>query len=115
MPQRLQQRRRIGEERVDDLGDEVVAAELPQAVERRRVELCAVLARARPGHPERLHTLQGLRELVRTDRLGDVVVHPGSEAGFAILGQRVRGHRDDPGAGRRPPPWRRISACSISV
>ena len=35
---------------------------------------------------------------LRGDRLGEVVVHPGGEAALAIVLQRVRGHRHDPGA-----------------
>ena len=44
---------------------------------------------------ERLRALQRRGELLGADRLRDVVVHAGREARLAILGQRVRRHRDD--------------------
>ena len=42
---------------------------------------------------------QRLGELLRADRLGEVVVHPGGEARLAVLDHGVRRHRDDAGAG----------------
>ena len=50
-----------------------------------------------------MRTAERLRELVGTDGLGDVVVHSGREARFAILGQRVRRHGDDAGPLLRRP------------
>ncbi len=67
---------------------------------------------AEPASPFRewARALQRLRELLRTDRLRDVVVHPGREAGLAVLGHRVRRHRDDARAGLRPASARRSAA-----
>ena len=62
---------------------------------------------------ERLHALQRGCELLGADRLRDVVVHPGGEARLAVLGHRVRRHRDDaaggspPASARRSGAWRR--------
>ena len=43
------------------------------------------------------------RQLVCANWLGQVVVHPGREARFAILRPHVRGHGDDAGADPRRP------------
>ena len=92
------------EERVDHLRQELLPAELSQALERARVEAGAGALRARcAGAFERTRAAQRLRQLVRTDRLGDVVIHPGGEAGLAVLGHRVRRHRDDARASLRRP------------
>ena len=59
--------------------------------------------------------LQGRIQPVGVDGLGNVIVHPGSEAAFAVTGHDVGRHRQDrgvlpdafplaqqPGGGRRP-------------
>ena len=52
---------------------------------------------------ERTGATQRLRKLVRPDRFGHVLVHPGGEAGLAVLTHRIRRHRDDARAGLRRP------------
>ena len=78
---------RVAEERVDHLRQEILPAELSQALERARVEVGAFAFRARlTVVREWTGAGQRLRQLVRTDRLRDVVVHAGGEAGLAVLG-----------------------------
>ena len=70
---------------------------LPQAVERgrRRGRRPAGVRLASPRRCRADDTAQRRGQLVGADRLRHVVVHPGLEAGFAILEHRVGGHGDD--------------------
>ena len=112
------QLRRVREEGVDHLAEELVAAEVAQVLERAVVEAdvldrlgAAVRVRAGLGTLERRH------ELLGADRLRDVVVHAGREARLAILGERVRRHRDDVRAALGRPaladPARRVEAVEL--
>ena len=90
------QLRRIREEGIDHLAEERVTPQITQALERAVVEAdVRDGGRTAAAVRERLHALQRGGELLGADRLRHVVVHAGLEAGLAILGQRVRRHRDD--------------------
>ncbi len=90
------QARRVRAEGIDHLTEELVAAQVTQIPERGVVEAdVADRGRTAVAVHKRLRALQRGHELLGPDRLRDVVVHPGREARLAILGQRVRRHRDD--------------------
>ena len=60
--------------------------------------------------------LSASASVLRADRLGDVVVHPGCEARLAVLEHGVRGHRDDPRTGLgRPRAQMRREASRPSI
>src|SRR6266540_509376 len=68
-PEACDQRRGIREEGLDDLAEEVVAAEVAQVLERAGVEAGPGLRRTGGTVPERPRALQRRRQLVGSDRL----------------------------------------------
>ena len=95
---------RSREKRVDQLDEELLAAELSEARDRglvqpeRRDRVGAVRRGERARPPERF------LQCVGADRFRDVVVHPGCEARLAILGHDVRRHGHKAGPLRLRPP-----------
>ena len=85
-------RRRLVEERVDELARRTRRRRCPAA--RRRSARSIVGSR----HVRLLacrHLVQRLDQPLDADRLGEVVVHAGGEAHLAVALHRVGGHRDD--------------------
>ena len=102
----LHLRGRVGLEHVDQLAHQRRLAGVlhrAQVFEARGVD--RHFAEARFEAARRLFgAAERVGEVAQLDRLGQVAVHAGFEAGFAVAGHRVGGHRDDARQALRPAP-----------